>query len=155
MTQNNNNNKFIISCPPNSFDDVTQWYALICYPKHVSFLCFREEREKRKAIFKELLLRQLGSSVNWASDFGSGHDLAVNGLEPHLRVCANSVEPALDSLSSSFPAPPLLEHSLFLSLKNKYTLKSPYWVQNSLRGICICYITHMWEHPDLSDQSWQ
>ena len=39
--------------------------------------------------------------------FGSGHDLQVRGIEPHVRLCADSVEPAWDSLSS-LSAPPLL-----------------------------------------------
>ena len=34
-------------------------------------------------------------------DFGSGHDLTVRELEPHIRSCADSVEPAWDSLSLS------------------------------------------------------
>ena len=44
-----------------------------------------------------------------ALDFGSGHDLAVHGMEPHVRLCAGSVEPARDSLSPSFSLP--LPHS--------------------------------------------
>ena len=37
-----------------------------------------------------------------ALDFGSGHDLVVRGLEPHLGLYAGSAEPAWDppSLSS-------------------------------------------------------
>ena len=34
-------------------------------------------------------------------DFGSGHDLTVRGFEPHVRLCADSSEPAWDSLSPS------------------------------------------------------
>ena len=34
-----------------------------------------------------------------APGFGSGHDLMVRGIEPHVRLCADSVEPAWDSLS--------------------------------------------------------
>ena len=30
--------------------------------------------------------------------FGSGHDLLIHGIEPCIRLCANSMEPALDSL---------------------------------------------------------
>ena len=45
--------------------------------------------------------------------FGSGHDLTVRGVEPHTGLCADSVEPAWDSLSLSVSAPPL---SLSLSL---------------------------------------
>ena len=46
-------------------------------------------------------------------DFGSGHDLIVCGLEPHPGLCAESVEPAWDSLSPSLP----LLHSHTLSQK--------------------------------------
>ena len=34
-------------------------------------------------------------------DFGSGHDLTVREFEPCIRVCADNVEPAGDSLSPS------------------------------------------------------
>ena len=32
-------------------------------------------------------------------DFGSGHDLTVRGIEPHVRLCADSEELAGDFLS--------------------------------------------------------
>ena len=50
--------------------------------------------------------------------FGSGHDLVVCELEPHIGLCAGSVEPAWDSLSLSLShsAPPLLAYFLSLSL---------------------------------------
>ena len=41
-------------------------------------------------------------------DFGSGLDLMVCEIEPHVGFCAGGMEPAWDSLSSSFSAPPLL-----------------------------------------------
>ena len=51
-------------------------------------------------------------------DFGSGHDLVVHGLEPHVGLCADSVEASWDSLSpvslALGPSP-----ALFHSLKNK------------------------------------
>ena len=31
-------------------------------------------------------------------DLGSGHDLTVRGIEPHVGLCADSVEPVWDSL---------------------------------------------------------
>ena len=34
-------------------------------------------------------------------DFGLSHDLKVCGLEPHIRLCADSTEPAWASLSAS------------------------------------------------------
>ena len=52
-------------------------------------------------------------------DFSSRHDLTVPEFEPCIRLCADSMEPAWDSLSPSFSAPLLLV--LFLSLsQNKY-----------------------------------
>ena len=45
--------------------------------------------------------------------FGSGHDLTVCEFEPHIRVRADSAEPAWDSLSPSLSA---LDHVLSLSL---------------------------------------
>ena len=50
------------------------------------------------------------------SDFGSGHDLMVHEFEPFIGLCADSVEPAWDSVSRSLSAPPLLMLSLSLSL---------------------------------------
>ena len=47
--------------------------------------------------------------------FGSGHDLTVHGIKPRIGLCADSAEPARDSLFPSLSAPPLL--SLSLSLK--------------------------------------
>ena len=47
-------------------------------------------------------------------DFGSGHDLMTQELKPHSGLCADSVEPAWDSLSLPLP---LL--TLSLSQKNK------------------------------------
>ena len=34
-------------------------------------------------------------------DFGSGHDPQGHGIEPCIQLCANSMEPAWDSLSPS------------------------------------------------------
>ena len=48
-------------------------------------------------------------------DFGSRHGLMIRGIEPHVGLCADSVEPAWDSLSLSVSAPPL--HARALSLK--------------------------------------
>ena len=45
-------------------------------------------------------------------NFSSGHDLMVCGFEPYISLCANSMEPAWDSLSPSLP--------ISLSLKNKH-----------------------------------
>ena len=40
--------------------------------------------------------------------FGSGLDLTVREFEPHIELLIDGVEPAWDSLSPSFSAPPLL-----------------------------------------------
>ena len=53
-------------------------------------------------------------------DFSSGHDLTVHEFEPHIGLCADSVEPAWDSpfLSLSVPLPLMLSLSLKIN-KNK------------------------------------
>ena len=50
--------------------------------------------------------------------FVSGHDLLVHGIEPCIGLCADSMEPARDSVSPSLFAPPPL--MLALSLKKKH-----------------------------------
>ena len=49
--------------------------------------------------------------------FSSGHDLMVCEMEPHLGLCADSMEPAWDSLPLSLPLPGLcvLPISFFLN----------------------------------------
>ena len=54
-------------------------------------------------------------SVGGASDFGSGHDLAVHEFEPHIGLAAVSTEPTLDPLSPSLCPSPTC--SLSFSLK--------------------------------------
>ena len=54
-------------------------------------------------------------------DFSSGHDLTVCEFKPHVRLCADGVQPAWDSLSPSLTAPPPLMLVLSLSkIKNKH-----------------------------------
>ena len=66
----------------------------------------------------------LGGSVNLAYVFGSGHDLAVCGFEPHARLCADRLEPgACFRFCLSLSAPPLL--MLYLSKMNKMLGKKP------------------------------
>ena len=48
-------------------------------------------------------------------DLSSGHDLIVHGIEPHVRLCTDSMEPAWDSLSLPLSAPLLLTLSVPLS----------------------------------------
>ena len=57
-------------------------------------------------------------------DLGSGNDLTVHGFKPRIRLCAECVEPAWDSVSPSLSAPPLLALSLLsLSLSLSLSLK--------------------------------
>ena len=56
-----------------------------------------------------------------ALDSGLGHNLMVCGIEPHVRLCIDSMEPAWDSLSPCLSAPPLLMLFVSVSLKiNKF-----------------------------------
>ena len=48
-------------------------------------------------------------------DFRSGCDVTVGEMEPRVGLCADSMEPAWDSLSSSLSVPPLLTLCVFLS----------------------------------------
>ena len=56
-------------------------------------------------------------------DFGSCHDVTFLRFEPHVGFCADSIEPAWDSLSPSLPlsahtpsSPLMITLPLFLSL---------------------------------------
>ena len=63
------------------------------------------------------MLERLGGSVSWASDFSSGHDLAVREFEPHIGLWADSSEPGACFkfyVTLSLSAPSLLT----LCLKN-------------------------------------
>ena len=51
--------------------------------------------------------------------FSSGHDLKVHEFELHIGLCADSAEPAWDSLAPSVSTPPMLTHTLSLSLSQK------------------------------------
>ena len=56
-------------------------------------------------------------------DFGLGHELMVQGIEPCIRLCVDSMGPAWDSLSSLFlPLPH--SHSLSLKIINTFFLKA-------------------------------
>ena len=50
-------------------------------------------------------------------DFGSGHDLMVREMEPYVRLHADGLDPAWDSLSA--PCPLALSLSLSLTKQNK------------------------------------
>ena len=57
-----------------------------------------------------------------ALDFNSGHDLMVPGFKPYTGLCADSVEPAWNPLSSSFSASPQLVLTLSLLLHHSWSL---------------------------------
>ena len=67
-------------------------------------------------------LGHLGGSVDWVSNFGSGHDLMVCEFEPCVRLCGDSLELALGSVSPSLSAPPH-SCSVPLSFRYRYTFK--------------------------------
>ena len=54
-----------------------------------------------------------------ALDFGSGHDLMVRKFKPCIRLCADNMEPACDSLSPSLSVSPPLVLSFYLKIKKK------------------------------------
>ena len=62
------------------------------------------------------------------ADFGSGHDLGVCVLEPLIRLCVDSLEPALNSVSPSLSAPSPFALSLCLAklinVKKKKLIRS-------------------------------
>ena len=88
------------------------------------FLCDLDNSDQLKENFYWVLTKSLSESVylslkelfqgTWVAplvkhltlDFGSAHDLTVREFEPHIRLLADSLEPALDSVSPSLSASP-------------------------------------------------
>ena len=82
-------------------------------------------------------LQLLKTQISWSTwvtqfvkrpplDFGSGHDLTFHEFESWVGLCADSSDPAWDSLSPSLTAPPCsLSLSLSLSLKMNKPKKTP------------------------------
>ena len=58
-----------------------------------------------------------------ALGFSPGHDLMVCGLEPHIRLCIDSAEPAWDSASVFYSLPLLHSVSLKIKKNKKKNLK--------------------------------
>ena len=56
-------------------------------------------------------------------DFVSGHDLTVRGIEPHVGLCSDRVEPAWDLLPLSLPPS---AHALS-RCQNKHLKKCMFW----------------------------
>ena len=68
---------------------------------------------------KTLTQGHLGGAVGWASDFSSGHDLAVREFEPRVGLWADGSEPGACfrfCVSLSLCPPPFM---LCLSLSQK------------------------------------
>ena len=62
-----------------------------------------------------------GGSVGWASNFGSGHDHAVRGLEPCIGLCADGSKPrACFQFCVSLSLCPSPDHTLSLSVSQKW-----------------------------------
>ena len=56
-------------------------------------------------------------------DLSSGHGLTVGEFKPHIELCADSTEPACDSVSPSLCSPP---HPIARLSPNKLILKTQY-----------------------------
>ena len=69
--------------------------------------CWAKEVKTRGAWVAQSIKRPTGG-------FSSGHELTIRELEPHIRLCAESEEPAWDSRSPSLSLP--LPCSLAVSL---------------------------------------
>ena len=83
-----------------------------------------------QVFFKREAEGRLGGSVGLASDFSSGHDLAVREFEPRVRLWADGSEPGacfVFCVSLSLCPSPAHTLSLCLSLsKNKEMLKKKF-----------------------------
>ena len=80
---------------------------------------FKKERTFQVDKEKKVRVAWVAQSVKCLIlDFGSGHDLTGHESEPCVGLCADSAEPAWDSLSPSLSAPPpalVYPRFLFLS----------------------------------------
>ena len=83
-------------------------------------------------------------SPGWLSWLGFAHELTVSEFESCVGVCSRSVGPALDSLSPSASAPPLLARSLskinkINILKKKGAIFCTEWVEASLSSLMFIF----------------
>ena len=107
--------------------------AFLLFPGIVSYTDFPTQ-----IIFECLLLskfhrseRRLGGSVSWASNFSSGHDLAVHASRPASGsvLTAQSLELASDSV---FPSLLALPHSCSVSVSQKWiNMKKIFLIKNN------------------------
>ena len=116
-------------------------------------LCPPTAKVKKKSSFWGQLVKCL------TLDLGSSHSLMVGEIEPQVGLCADSMEPAWDSLSPSLPDP--LLNTLSFSLKiNKYTLKkrSPHikqWSGEDHRHLSfLSSHNHSYHYFSLTCQDW-
>ena len=86
----------------------------------------RRGKNEDKRTFKVKALEAVRNKVlrgvpGWFSqlsiNFSSGHDLTISRFEPHIGLCADSTEPALDSLSPCLSLCP--SHACTLSNVNR------------------------------------
>ena len=68
-------------------------------------------------------------------DLGSGRDLMVHGIEPRIRLCADSVAPAWDSLPLTLPA----ALQLSLEINNLKNIRGEGNRTLSLKA-CMCFV---------------
>ena len=68
-------------------------------------------------------------------DFSSGHGLIVCEFEPHVQLCADSEEPAWDSLSPSLSALPFSEITKFTDTNRTIML----WIEKNsgTKPLCV------------------
>ena len=96
---------------------------------------------------------RLGGSI---LTFGSGHDLTVCEFEPHVRLCADGIQPAWDShsLLLSLPLPCSLSLSFSLSLTiNKLKQKFKKAECGGSSGIRDKHNPYSWEAPSLTGET--
>ena len=94
-----------------------KWWCLV-NPETLHFIAHRHETELVMQKIKLTEQKQKGAQGAWVAqsvkhstlDSGSGRDLTVHVIKPHVRLCASSAEPASDSLS------PFLSVLLLLTL---------------------------------------
>ena len=88
------------------------------------------------------VLGLLGGSGGWASDFGSGRDLAVREFEPHIRLWADSSEPGACfrfclPLSLTLPCSCSVSVSKINKNIKKNFLKNSFWARFGLQAV-VC-----------------
>ena len=90
--------------------------------------CSRRQLSLRQTRMTGHPIKNVGQSGHWVAqsikrltlDFSLGHDLTLHEIEPRTRLCADSMDPAWDSLSPSLslsaPSPLVHMHMCSFSL---------------------------------------